>query len=202
MQLVTLALYAMMQRVLRDLDSTKFSIIRATAFANEVWCQVNRLNVGNRSGILYKWSIYCLHCLPLEYITINFLLWEIFSSLWRRVATQTFCWYDNITFNLFQFRSHSQYCIIAWGRACKTSIQPVPVLKNRLWKYMTFTDKVQTTFLNYLKCSVSDLYQVNFEKFMCKYNANICPRLLITFFKTVLHTWSRHKYQKIFIINV
>ena len=76
------------------------------------------------------------------------------------------------------FHSHLQYWISDWGRAYKTVIRPVQVLQNRILKYMTFSKRTSSAnnifkLLRILK--VSDLYQLNLEKFMYKYNAGILP---------------------------
>ena len=83
------------------------------------------------------------------------------------------------------FHSHLQYCIIDWGRANKTVIRPVQVLQNRILKYMTFSKRTSSAnnifkLLKILK--VSDLYQLNLEKFMYKYNAYILPSSFNNFF--------------------
>jgi len=83
------------------------------------------------------------------------------------------------------FHSHLQYCIIDWGRAYKTVIRPVHVLQNRILKYMTFSKRTLSAnnifkLLKILK--VSDLYQLNLEKFMYKYNADILPSSFDCFF--------------------
>ena len=54
------------------------------------------------------------------------------------------------------------------------------VLQNRIVKYMTFSKTTSSTnnifkLLKILK--VSDLYHLNLEKFMYKYNADILPTL-------------------------
>ena len=83
------------------------------------------------------------------------------------------------------FHSHLQYCIIDWGRAYKTVIRPVQMLQNRILKYMTFSKRTSSAnnifkLLNILK--VSDLYQLNLEKFMYKYNSDILPSSFNNFF--------------------
>jgi len=88
-----------------------------------------------------------------------------------------------IYFSLFY--SHLQYCKIDCGRAYKTVIQPVQVLQNRIMKYMTFSNRTSSAsnifkLLKILK--VSDLYQLNLEKFMYKYNADILPSSFDNFF--------------------
>jgi len=82
------------------------------------------------------------------------------------------------------------------------------VLQNRIVKYMTFSNRTSSAsnifkLLKILK--VSDLYQLNLEKFMYKYNADILPLLLITFFQnctTYMIMAQDSKFQEIFIINV
>ena len=74
---------------------------------------------------------------------------------------------------------------IDWGRAYKTVIRPVQVLQNRIVKYMTFSNRTSSAsnivkLLKILK--VSDLYQLNFETFMYKYNADILPYSFDNFF--------------------
>jgi len=83
------------------------------------------------------------------------------------------------------FHSLLQYCIIDWGRAYKTVIRPVQVLQNRILKYMTFSRRTSSAnsifkLLKILK--VSDLYELNLEKFMYKYNADILPSSFNNFF--------------------
>jgi len=83
------------------------------------------------------------------------------------------------------FHSHLQYCIIDWGRAYKTVIRPVQVLENLIMKYMTFSDRTSSAsnifkLLKILK--VSDLYQLNLEKFMYKYNVDILLSSFDNFF--------------------
>ena len=72
-----------------------------------------------------------------------------------------------------------------WGRAYKTVIRPVQVLQNRTLKYLSFSKRISSAnnifkLLKILK--VSDLYQLNLEKFMYKYNADILPSSFDNFF--------------------
>ena len=88
-----------------------------------------------------------------------------------------------INFSLFHLQW--QYCIIDWERAYKTVIQPVQVLQTRIVKYMTFSNRTSSAsnifkLLKILK--VFDLYQLNLEKFMYKYNADILPSSFDNFF--------------------
>ena len=83
------------------------------------------------------------------------------------------------------FHSNFQYYIVDWGRAYKTVIRPVQVLQNPIVKYMTFRNRTSSAsnifkLLNIIK--VSDLYQLNLEKFMYKYNADILPSSFDNFF--------------------
>ena len=83
------------------------------------------------------------------------------------------------------FHSHLQYCIIDWGRVFKTTIRPVQLLQNRILKYMNFSKRTSSgnnifKILKILK--VSDLYQLNLEKFMYEYNADILPSSFNNFF--------------------
>jgi len=83
------------------------------------------------------------------------------------------------------FHSHLQYCIIDWGRAYKTVFRPEQVLQKRIEKYMTFSNGMSSAsnifkLLKILK--VSDLYQLNLEKFMYKYKADILPSSFDNFF--------------------
>jgi len=81
------------------------------------------------------------------------------------------------------FHSHLQYCIIDWGRAYKTVIRQV--LQNRIVKYMTFSNRTSSAsnIFKLLKIlQVSDLYQLNLEKFMYKYNVDILPSSFDNFF--------------------
>jgi len=83
------------------------------------------------------------------------------------------------------FHSHLQYCIIGWGRAYKTVIRSVQVLRNRIVKDMNFSNRTSSAsnIFNLLKIlKVSDLYQLNLEKFMYKYNAVIQPSSCDNFF--------------------
>ena len=65
---------------------------------------------------------------------------------------------------------------------------------------------MQTIFLNYLKFSkFLDLYQLNLEKFIYKYSANILPLSFNNFFQnctTYMIMAQGNKFQEIFIINV
>ena len=106
-----------------------------------------------------------------------------------------------IYFSLFY--SHLQYCIIDWGRAYKTVIRPVQVLQNRIFKYMTFSKRTSSAnnifkLLKILK--VSDLYQLNLEKFMYKYNADILPSSFNNFFSK-LHCVHDHATRQQFSGN-
>jgi len=83
------------------------------------------------------------------------------------------------------FHSNFQYYIVDWGRAYKTVIRPVQVLQNPIVKYMTFRNRTSSAsnifkLLNIIK--VSNLYQLNLEKFMYKYNADILPSSFDNFF--------------------
>ena len=86
------------------------------------------------------------------------------------------------------FHSHLQYYITDCGRAYKTVIRPVQVLQNRILKHMTFSKRTSSAnnifkLLKILK--VSDLCQLNLEKFMYKYNADILPSSFYNFFSKV-----------------
>ena len=108
------------------------------------------------------------------------------------------------------FHSHLHHCIIDWGRTYKTVIQPVQVLQNRILKCMTFSKRTSSAnnifkLLKILK--VSDLYQINLEKFMykCRLLPISCPLLLITCFQNyTAHVIMAqdNKFQEIIIINV
>ena len=82
------------------------------------------------------------------------------------------------------------------------------VLQSRTVKYMTFSNRTSSTsnifkLLKILK--VSDLYQLNLEKFMYKYNADILPSSFDNFFRnctTYMIMVQDNKFQEIFIINV
>jgi len=98
------------------------------------------------------------------------------------------------------FHSHLQYCIIDWGRAYKTVIRPVQVLQNRTVKYMTFSNRTSSTsnifkLLKILK--VSDLYQLNLEKFMYKYNADILPFSFDNFFSKLYNIHDHDTRQQV-----
>jgi len=98
----------------------------------------------------------------------------------------------SIYFSLFH--SHLQYCIIDWGRAYKTVIRPVQVLQNRILKYMTFSKRTSSAsnifkLLKILK--VSDLYQLNLEKLIYKYNADILPSSFDNFFSKLYNSGSQ-----------
>ena len=83
------------------------------------------------------------------------------------------------------FHSHLQYCIFDWGRAYKTVIWPMQVLQNRIVKYMTFSNRTPSAsniFKLHKNLKVSDLYQLNLEKFMHKYNVDILPSSFDNFF--------------------
>ena len=105
------------------------------------------------------------------------------------------------------FHSRLQQCIIDWGRAYKTVVRPVQVLQNRSLKYMTFskrTSRANNIFELLKILKVSYLYQLNLEKFMYKYNADILPSFLITFFQnyTAYMIMPQDKFQEMVIINV
>ena len=93
------------------------------------------------------------------------------------------------------------------GRAHKTVIRPVQVLQNWILKYMTFSKRTSSAsyifkLLKILK--VSYLYQLNLEKFMYKYNADILPSSFDNFFWKLynIHIMAQDKFQGIFIINM
>lgn len=76
------------------------------------------------------------------------------------------------------FHSRLHCSIIGWGRAYPTAIQPVQVLQNRIWKYMTFTSGrscVNGNFKQLKVVKVCDLYQFHLANFMCKFNASSFP---------------------------
>jgi len=76
------------------------------------------------------------------------------------------------------FHLHLQYCIIDWGRAYKVVIRPAQVLQNQIVKYKTFSNRTSSAsnILKLLKIlKVSDLHQLDLEKFVYKYNDDILP---------------------------
>jgi len=98
------------------------------------------------------------------------------------------------------FHSHLQYCIIDWGRAYETVIRPVQVLQNRIVKYMTFSNRTLSAsnifkLLKILK--VSDLYQLNLEKFMYKYNADILLSSFDNFFSKLYNIYDHGTRQQV-----
>jgi len=59
------------------------------------------------------------------------------------------------------------------------------VLQNRIVKYMTFSNRTPSAsniFKLHKNLKVSDLYQLNLEKFMHKYNVDILPSSFDNFF--------------------
>jgi len=84
----------------------------------------------------------------------------------------------------------------------------VQVLQNRILKYKTFSNRTSSTnnifkILKILK--VSALYQLNLEKLMYKYNADILPSSVDNFFQncTAYMIMAKDsKFQEIFIINL
>jgi len=106
------------------------------------------------------------------------------------------------------FHSHLQYCIIDWGRAYKTVIRPVQVLQNRILKYVTFskrTSRANNIFKLLKILKVSGLYQLNLEKFMYRYNADILPSSFNNFFQNYTAYMimpQDNKFQEIIITNV
>ena len=98
------------------------------------------------------------------------------------------------------FHSHLQYCISDWGRAYKTVIQPEQVLQNRIVKYMTFSNRTSSAsnISKLLKIlQVSDLYQLNLEKFMYKYNADILPSSFDKFFSKLYNIHDHDTRQQV-----
>ena len=82
------------------------------------------------------------------------------------------------------------------------------VLQNRILKYVTFSNRTSSAsnILKLLKIlKVSDLYQLNLEKVMCKYNADILPSSFGNFFQNYtayMIMAQDNKFQEIFVIYV
>ena len=82
------------------------------------------------------------------------------------------------------------------------------MLQNRIVKYMTFSKRTSSAKIIFklLKIfKVSDLYQLNLEKFMYKYNADILPSSFNNFFQNYTAYMimpQDNKFQEIIIINV
>ena len=90
------------------------------------------------------------------------------------------------------FHSHLQYCIIDWGRAYKTVIRPAQVLQNQIVKYKTFSNRTSSAsnILKLLKIlKVSDLHQLDLEKFVYKYNDDILPSSFDNVFSKLYKWW-------------
>ena len=153
-------------------NKTTYMILTATPSQNcNFEISMNDVRIQKTDSIKY-----------LGVIIDNKLSWKPqISSLCGKLsqACGIVCKIRHFAFDLFQsFPFTFANCIIDWGRAYKTVIWPVQVLQNRILKYMTFSKRTSSAnnifkLLKILK--VYDLYQLNLEKFMYTYDADILP---------------------------
>ena len=149
------------------------------------------------SGILHQ------VCQKARSVKANLLWYELVTSVGklsqacgvgkiRRFADTKI--FHLICFSLFH--SHLQYCIIDWGERVKLLSNQCKCYKTEFWntRLLATEHQVQTIFLKYLKFSKFLLCTNLIWKSLCISIMPIsCPLLLITFFKTALHTWSWQK---------
>jgi len=93
------------------------------------------------------------------------------------------------------FHCHLQYCVISWGTANNSVLQPLSVLINNILWIMTFSKyrcHITPLCKNLKILKLNDIYQFEFEKFMHKFHHGKLPELHKEYFK---ETSSVHSYR-------
>jgi len=75
---------------------------------------------------------------------------------------------------------HLRYCVISWGTANNSVLQPLPVLQNNILLMMTFTKyrcHIFPLYKNLKILKLNDIHQFEFSKFMHKFHHGKLPEI-------------------------
>ena len=99
------------------------------------------------------------------------------------------------------FNSTLQYSLINWGRACKTHLQKISVLQNKIIRACLFCPKYHPTTTIYSKFEIlrlEDMINMEFAKFMFKYSNNMLPKSFDSYFikLDLIHNYNTRRKSK------
>ena len=92
------------------------------------------------------------------------------------------------------FRSHLEYCCVAWGGVSNKLISSLQILQKRALRYVANTkanSHVNPLFLKYKQLNVKDMINSNLGIFMYHYNNSLLPNSFEDFFEK-LQNHERH----------
>ena len=99
------------------------------------------------------------------------------------------------------FNSTLQYFLINWGKACKTHLQKISVLQNKIIRACLFCPKYHPTVTLYSKFEVlrlEDMINMEFAKFVFKYSNKMLPKSFDSYFikLDLIHNYNTRRKSK------